>query len=127
MINGPSTLPGPTAHVWYGPGHDPATSPHSPSPNAPSERLAGLVAEARHLARRRLAAENIAARCRLGGRPLAPPVAETIARRATRRAIVLRSRFHRTLDALMNADAFEDALRLFRERNDRDRWPQGRD
>jgi hypothetical protein len=38
---------------------------------------------------------------------------------------VLRSRFHRTLDALMNADAFEDALRLFRERNDRDRWPQG--
>lgn len=100
-------------------------APHTPFPGGPSldayadRRRIELAREARCLSRRRQAAEAVAARCLQGDRPNDPEHAAAIARKALRRAALLRSRFHRVLDALVNVDGFDEALRAFRERNDR--------
>jgi hypothetical protein len=104
-------------------------APHLPFPGGPSpdafaaRRRSELAREARCLSRRRQAAEAVAARCLRGDRPSDPDQAARIARKALRRAALLRSRFHRVLDALVNVDGFDEALRAFRERNDR--WHRG--
>ncbi len=85
--------------------------------NPPVPRKIFLADEARRLARRRSVALAVAARCRkIATQAIQPEFAETVASRATRRATVLHVRFHRTLDALVAAGGFDDAMTIVRNR-----------
>jgi hypothetical protein len=76
-----------------------------------------LTSEARRLARRRAAALAVAARCRrFAAEAIDPHPAMTVSDRAMRRAAGLHVRFHRTLDALVDAGGFDEALAIVRER-----------
>ena len=79
-------------------------------------RRAELVNEARRLLQRRTVAMAVAARCRAGARRIPDDGAEVVAMRAMRRAAVLHLRFHNTLDALVNAGGFDEAMGILRER-----------
>ncbi|MDB5352515.1 MAG: hypothetical protein JWN86_3762 [Planctomycetota bacterium] len=88
-----------------------------PAPDPISQRKAVLATEARRLVRRRAVALAVAARCRrIATQAIQPEIAETVAGRAMRRATVLHVRFHRTLDALVAAGGFDDALKIVRDR-----------
>lgn len=88
---------------------DVAPNRHGPMPTA------ALVAEARRLRRRQLAAEALAMRCVPGRHGLPPAAAERVRRHALERAGRLQSRFLRAIDSLVLADAFEDAMAVLRE------------
>jgi len=80
-------------------------------------RRVALTSEARRLARRRAIALAIAARCRkLADEAIDPEPAITVASRAMRRASGLHVRYHRTLDALVDAGGFDEAIAIVRER-----------
>ena len=81
-------------------------------------RKAVLAAEARRLARRRTIALAVASRCRqIATEAIQPEIAETVAGRALKRATTLHVRFHRTLDALVAAGGFDDAMTIVRDRS----------
>jgi hypothetical protein len=75
-----------------------------------------LATEARKLLRRRTLAMAVAARCRAGARRLSESASEAISLRAMRRAATLHLRFHRTLDTLVSAGGFEEAMHILHER-----------
>lgn len=80
-------------------------------------RRVALTSEARRLARRRAVALAVAARCRrFAEEAIDPEPANAVATRAMRRASGLHMRFHRTLDALVDAGGFDDAIAIVRER-----------
>jgi hypothetical protein len=79
-------------------------------------RRAELVSEARRLLRRRTTTMALAARCRAGSRRLSFDAAEVVATRAMRRAAALHLRFHNTLDALVAAGGFDEAIGILQER-----------
>ena len=80
-------------------------------------RLALLSTEARRLARRRAMALAVAARCRrIAEDAFDPCAAITVSARAMKRASRLHMRFHRTLDSLVAAGGFDEALAIVRER-----------
>lgn len=80
-------------------------------------RRLALTSEARRLARRRAAALAVVARCRrFAEEAIDPEPANVVASRAMRRASGLHVRFHRTLDALVDAGGFDDAIAIVRER-----------
>ena len=79
-------------------------------------KRAELMGEARRLLRRRTTAMAVAARCRAGARRMSQDAAEMVSLRAMRRAAVLHLRFHKTLDALVNAGGFDEAMSILRER-----------
>ena len=82
-----------------------------------SQRRTALAAEARSLSRRRSTALAVAARCRkIAEQAMAPEAAETVSARAMKRASLLHSRFHRTLDALVSAGGFDEAITIVRDR-----------
>jgi len=85
--------------------HDPA-----------SRRRAFLAIEARRLSRRRAVALAVAARCRkIAEVAIQPEAARTVSNRAMKRATGLHVRFHRTLDALVSAGGFDEALTIVRD------------
>jgi hypothetical protein len=81
-----------------------------------SRRQAELAAEARRLWRRRIMAGMVASRrwredeSALGGDSSPSSL------RATRRAVRLCLRFHRTIEELVKAGGFDEAMRILRER-----------
>jgi hypothetical protein len=79
-------------------------------------RRAELMSEARRLLRRRTTAMAVAARCRAGARRMSEDAAEMVSLRAMRRAAALHLRFHKTLDALVDAGGFDEAMGILRER-----------
>ncbi len=80
-------------------------------------RKASLASEARRLSRRRTVALAVAARCRhVASARVQPEAAEILGHRAMRRATTLHVRFHKTLDALVSAGGFDEALAIVRER-----------
>ncbi len=89
---------------------------HAVLDGPPSRRLA-LAREARRLSRRRAVALAVASRCRrIAELSDARQGASDVAARALRRASTLHIRFHRTLDALVAAGGFDEALAIVRER-----------
>ncbi len=88
-----------------------------PAHAANSPRLALLSTEARRLARRRAMALAVAARCRhIAEQAFDPCAAIEVSTRAMKRASRLHMRFHRTLDSLVAAGGFDEALAIVRER-----------
>lgn len=89
---------------------------HASNNDGPPRRVV-LADEARRLARRRAVALAVAARCRqIASHAIQPYAAETVASRAMKRATVLHVRFHRVLDALVDAGGFDDAIMIVRDR-----------
>jgi hypothetical protein len=96
-----------------------STSPIRVDPAHPSipPRRDLLSSEARRLARRRAMALAVAARCRrIAEESFDPEAAITVSTRAMKRASRLHVRFHRTLDSLVAAGGFDEALAIVRER-----------
>jgi hypothetical protein len=87
------------------------------APEAPPSRRVLLACEARRLSRRRAVALAVASRCRrISEYSDARRGASDVAARAMRRASSLHIRFHRTLDALVAAGGFDEALQIVREK-----------
>jgi hypothetical protein len=87
-----------------------------------TQRRSVLAAEARHLSRRRAMALAVANRCRkIAEHAIAPEAAHIVSSRAMRRASILHVRFHHTLDALVSAGGFDEALNIIRDRKARTR------
>lgn len=99
-----------------------SSSPVRPDPahleaDRVTQRRSALAAEARHLSRRRSVALAVAGRCRkIAEQAVAPEAAQTVSARAMKRASILHVRFHRTLDALVSAGGFDEALTIVRDR-----------
>lgn len=82
-----------------------------------AQRRSSLATEAKQLARRRAMALAVAGRCRkIAEAAIAPEAAQTVSSRALKRASTLHIRFHRTLDALVSAGGFDEALAIVRSR-----------
>lgn len=82
-----------------------------------TQRRAFLADEARRLSRRRTVALAVAARCRkIADVAIQPEAAQTVSSRAMRRASTLHIRFHQTLDALVSAGGFDEAMTIVRDR-----------
>jgi hypothetical protein len=89
---------------------------------APESQRSALADEARRLRHRQLKAEALALRCVPGRRGLSTAKAEELKRRTLLRASHYQARFHRTIDALMNADGFDEAMQILRDQR-RNRRP----
>ncbi len=88
-----------------------------PQVDITTQRRTVLAAEARYLSRRRATALAVANRCRkIAEHAIAPEAAHIVSSRAMRRASILHVRFHRTLDALVSAGGFDEALTIVRAR-----------
>ncbi|WP_435008593.1 hypothetical protein P12x_005801 [Tundrisphaera lichenicola] len=92
----------------------PAARTQSTAPST-DRRIVELTAEARRLARRRSIAEGVASRSRINDRGLGGEASALIFRRAKRRATRLSLVFHRAIQTLWEAGAFDEALAIFRE------------
>lgn len=101
--------------VSEGLAHPQSASNPSHTDKVPESYRAALADEARRLRHFQLKAEALALRCVPGRRGLTTPRAEELRRRALARAARYQARFHRTIDALMSADGFDEAMRILRE------------
>ena len=78
-------------------------------------RQTALAHEARRVARRRSVAAGVARRGRSNDRNLPRDASAAISERARRRASRLGVQFHRTIESLWSAGAFDEALAICRE------------